>query len=156
MDALGQSVALSSPVNRRMRVPRIIKFLLLGILFAGFVLLLPILAHPQHFAFRHKSAGYYVEFTKACDSLLAQQPLGTNKFIELPVTNASVPKIIREVHPFKIKLATNWVWILAWGEGHGKGVGITWGPENEAQTNVWVLRTTVESHTRTVYVASRQ
>ena len=88
----------------------------------GFVLLMPILAQPGHFAFRHRSTSYYVEFTKACDSLLAQHPLGTNKFIELPVTDASLPGIIRNVHPFRIKLAANWVWILAWGEGHGDAV----------------------------------
>lgn len=138
-----------------MHVPRIIKFVLLVVLFVGFVLLLPLLAHPQHFAFRHKSAGYYGQFAKACDSLLTQHPVGTNKVLELPVTDASVPNIIRDVHPVRIKLGTNWVWILAWGESHGNGVGITWAPENEAQTNVWILRTTVESHTRAVYVASR-
>jgi hypothetical protein len=115
-----------------MCITRVIKFSILGFgLLAGFVLLLPILAHSQHFAFRHRSIGYYVEFTKACDSLLAQHPLGSNRFIEIPVADASLPGIVRNVHPFKIKLAANWVWILAWGEGHGDGVGITWEPEIE-------------------------
>jgi hypothetical protein len=139
-----------------MRVPPIAKFLLLFVgLLAVFILVLPMLGHPQHFAFRHRSRGYYADFTRACDSLLAQHPVGTNKFVEIPVNDLSIPSIIRQVHPFRIKLATNWVWILAWGEGHADGVGITWESQSEGQTNEWALLTTVESHTRTIYVATR-
>jgi hypothetical protein len=141
---------------KHMRVPPIAKFPLLFVaLLAAFILVLPILGHPQHFAFRHRSPGYYAEFARACDSLLAQHPIGTNEIVEIPVNDQSIPSIIRQVHPFRIKLATNWVWILAWGEGHADGVGITWEPQNEGQTSVWALLTTAEGHTRTVYVAPR-
>lgn len=139
-----------------MRVPPLAKSLLVIVtLLAVLILVLPILVHPQHFAFRHRSAGYYADFARACDSLLAQHPIGTNQFVEVPVFDPSIPSIIRQVHPFRIKLATNWVWILAWGEGHADGVGITWGPQSESQTNGWALLTAVEGQTRTIYVASR-
>jgi hypothetical protein len=128
---------------------------LLPIFLVGLVLLLPVLSHPQHFVFRHRSASYYSDFTKACDSLLAQHPLGTNQFIEISVTDPSLPKIIRDVNPFKIKVAPDWVWIVAWGSGHASGAGITWEPQYQIPNSTWVLSTTVESHSRVVYVENR-
>ncbi|GEM_PF-2905324 len=139
-----------------MRVPPIAKLLLLFVaLLIAFLLVLPILVHRQQFAFRHSSPGYYADFTRACDSLLAQHPVGTNKFVEVPINEPSLPDIIRQVHPFSIKVASNRVWILAWGPGRGNGVAIVWEPQSQGQTNVWTLSTTVENQTRTLYAAAR-
>ena len=120
---------------------------IVGVLIAGLVFVVPSLT-PQYFSFRHRNGRYYADFTAACDSLLAEHPVGTNRFIELAVTDASIPKIVRDLRPVKIKLATNWVWILY---GGGVEFSVTW-EQDETQTNAWVLSTTCESHTRTVYV----
>jgi len=104
------------------------------------------------FRFRHRSERYYVEFTKTCDSILAAHPLGTNQAIEIPITGRSLPRIIRELPPFKIEVRPHCLWILAGGTGHANGYGITWEPRDESQTNVWALRTILESHERIVYV----
>jgi hypothetical protein len=101
--------------------------------------------------FRHQSKAYYAEYAQGCDSLLAQHPLGTNRFIEVPATDATLPQIIRDLRPSKIVVSTNRVWLSAGGQ-----FGIAWEPEVEGQTNVWVLRTIIESHVRSVYVVERK
>ena len=104
---------------------------------------------PEYFLFRHRSERYYADFATACDVVLEQHPLGTNKFIELHAMDSSIPKIIRDLRPAKIKLAPNWVWIL-----HGEGIefGITWEQQNQTQTNAWTLSATCESDIKIVYV----
>jgi hypothetical protein len=111
--------------------------------------------HDPASGFKHKSPQYYAAFAKSCDSLLVQYLTGTNRFVEVPVTDTSLPKIIRDVHPFKIKVERNHVWILAGGTSHVLGYGISWEPNDEAKTNVWALSTTQESQTRVLYVAER-
>lgn len=101
--------------------------------------------------FRHRSKAYYAEFAPGCDSLLAQHPLGTNRFIEVPATDATLPQIIQDLRPSKIVVSANRVWILS----TGGQFGIAWEPEDEGQTNVWVLRTIIESDVRTVYAVKR-
>ena len=113
----------------------------------GFFLFWP----DSHSRFRHRSNAYYAEFARGCDSLLAQHPWGTNDFIELSGTNTQLPKIIQDLQPSKIKVSSNQVWILSQG---GK-FGISWEPETETKTNVWLLITSVESHARIVYSANR-
>ena len=98
--------------------------------------------------FRHRSEAYYVEFAQACDFLIAQHPFGTNRFIEMSPTDATLPQTIRDLRPSKITVSANRVWILSKGDQFG----IAWEPVDEAQTNIWVLRTFIESDTRTIYV----
>jgi hypothetical protein len=131
-----------------MRVPCVITAVLLVCL-VGFFFLAPSLT--DYSRFRHKTGDYYGELTAACDTILATRPVGTNQFIELSVSDSSVPKIIRDLQPLKIKLQTQRVWIL-----HGGSIkfGIAW-ERDESRTNVWTLSTACESDVRVVYVASR-
>ena len=131
-----------------MRVPQTIMVL---VLLTGLVVCLFVFWPDSHFRFRHRSEAYYAEFAKACDSLLEHHPLGTNRFIELSVTGAALPQIIQDLQPSKIKVSSNRVWILS----QGNLVGIAWEPKDEAQTNVWQLITSIESHVRSVYVVKR-
>ena len=103
---------------------------------------------PEYFLFTHRSARYYKDFATACDALLAQHPIGTNAFIELRANDIPVPHAIRDLHPVKIKLSPNQVWML-----HSGAIefGITWGQERETRTNIWVLSTTCESDTKVLY-----
>jgi hypothetical protein len=101
--------------------------------------------------FHHKSSGYYGELSRECDAIRAGHPVGTNQFIELSVTDPSLPKIIRDLQPRKIKVYREGFWIL-----HGGSIefGIVW-EQDKSRTNVWTLSTACESHVRVVYVASR-
>ena len=130
----------------------VLGFVMAAIVGLGFLML----GGDPTFRFRHRSARYYVDFSKTCDSILAKHPLGTNESIEIPVTDTSLPEIIRELPPFKIEVRPHCLWILAGGTGHANGYGITWEPRDESETNVWVLRTILESHERIVYAANRE
>lgn len=71
------------------------------------------------------------------------------------MTDASLPKIVRDVHPFKIRVSRGCVSILAGGTSHVLGYGINWQRQDEAKTNVWALSTSQESQTHLLYVVER-
>jgi hypothetical protein len=129
-----------------------------GIMVVGFVLIVVVvlvvpwpltLINRQYFGWRHMSAKYYADFTAACDSVLATHPLGTNDFIQIPVTDPSLPKIITDAKPLKIKISRQRFWMLQGSDSHA-GIGVTWEPQ-WGHTNVWILLTTAESLDTVVY-----
>ncbi|PWU15172.1 MAG: hypothetical protein C5B50_15815 [Verrucomicrobia bacterium] len=133
-----------------MRVSRVITFLvLLMVCLVGLFFLGPSLT--EYSRFRGKSTAYYSALTQAFDKVLIEHPVGTNRFVELSVTDPSLPKVIRDLQPLKIKLQPQRCWIL-----HGGSIefGISW-EQDESRTNVWTLSTACESDVRIVYVASR-
>ena len=132
-----------------MRVRRAIIFLVLLVCIAGVFFIAPHLT--QYSRFRHKSYDYYAELTKACDALLVQHPVGTNQFIEISGADPSLPKIVVDLQPLKIKIQSQRVWIL-----HGGSIefGVSW-EQDENRTNVWTLSSACESHVQVLYVASR-
>ena len=145
-----------------MRMPKKIRVLLIlaGCIFAPVFLLALCIGsaaglYDPAYGFKHKSPHYYAAFAKSCDSLIVQRIVGTNEFVEVPVTDTSLPKMIRDVHPFEIKVARDYVWILAGGTSHVLGYGIRWEPQDEAKTNVWALSAIQEGYTRVLYVAER-
>ena len=101
--------------------------------------------------FRHHSEKYYIQFTKACDLLLAHHSIGTSRDVELSLNINSLPKIIQDLQPSTVTVAPNRVWIHSSG---GK-FGIEWEPEDKIRTNIWFLRTGSEGRIRTVYVGVR-
>jgi hypothetical protein len=119
----------------------------------GFLSYLPNLLNPQYFGLRHKSAKYYADYTAACDSVLAAHPLGTNKSIQIPVTDPSLPKIMTDLHPIKIEVSSQRVWMLLGSDSH-LGFGLTWDPQWD-NTNIWVLHTTAESEDTVIYSSPR-
>ena|SRR6185369_4330378 len=104
--------------------------------------------------FKHRNAEYHAAFAAACDSMLTQFSLATNKFFEFSAADPLVSRIVRDLHPAKIKVSTNWVWILVDGSHSGDGLVVVWEPQNERQTNMWNLVIgTGEGKTEAVYVA---
>ncbi len=99
-------------------------------------------ATSVYLGFKQKDAKYHAEFAEACDSILAQHPLGTNKVIELSVSDPSLPRIITDLHPVRMGVSPNKVWILV-NESHVDGLAVIWEPEwepqNPNQTNTWTL-----------------
>lgn len=141
-------------IRLHMRKSRIIlAVVLVVVFFIGFLWSLPELLNPQYFGLRHKSAKYYADYTSACDALLAKHSLGTNDFISIPATDPSLPKIITDLHPVKIQVRTQGVWLLLGSDSHN-GFGLTWEPEY-GQTNLWVLHTTAESLDTVIYRSNR-
>jgi hypothetical protein len=108
-------------------------------------------ADTEYFRFQHKSDRYYAEFAKACDTVLQHNPLGTNQFIELSAADSSLPKVIRDLPPLKIKASRQRVWILHDGSIE---FGITW-ERDDSRANIWTLSTACESDVRVVYTAKR-
>ncbi len=119
----------------------------------AFLWFLPTLLNPQYFGLRHKSTRWYVDFTAACDAVLAAHPPGTNEAIWIPVTDPSIPKIIRDLHPLKLQVNPQRVWMLMVRDSHA-GFGLEWHPK-WGDTNVWVLETVAESMETVVYSATR-
>lgn len=119
----------------------------------GFLWFLPNMLNPQYFGLRHKSAKYYADYTAACDSVLAAHPLGTNESIKIPVTDPALPKIMTDVHPIRIEVSSQRVWMLLVSDSRA-GFGLTWNPQWD-NTNIWVLHTTAESHDTVIYESKR-
>jgi hypothetical protein len=115
----------------------------------GFVSFVPMLLNPQYFGLRHKSAKYYADFTAVCDSILTAHPLGTNEVVNIAVTDPSLPKIITDLHPVKIQVSPQCVWLLLGSDGHA-GFGLAWEPRY-GQTNIWVLHTIAENLDTVIY-----
>jgi hypothetical protein len=111
------------------------------------------LFNRQYFGWRYKSTKYYADFTAACDSVLAKHPLGRNEFILIPITDPSLPPIITDAHPIKIKISSECFWMLLGSDSHW-GYGLTWTPQWE-HTNVWVLYTTAESLETVLYTSEK-
>jgi hypothetical protein len=122
----------------------------------AFAVVLFVLFGTKFRRFKHQSAKYHAEVATGCDFMLAQYAIGTNYHgIDVSVTDAGLPQIIRCLHPIKIKLATNWAWILVDGT-HTDGLNITWEPQDEMHTNIWnLVICNGEGPSEVVYVVSR-
>jgi hypothetical protein len=124
-----------------MRALKVITALMAGVL-AVFLLLVYCQLTRKYVRFEHQSSKYHAEFATACDSILAQHPLGTNGFLEISTTDTSLPRIVGDLHPERIKVSTNCVWVLVDGT-HTDGLVVLWetqwGPEGVKLTNVWNL-----------------
>jgi hypothetical protein len=137
------------PAKPRLWVPKVMVAFVLMLACLGFVLLR--LNERKYLRFKHQSAKGHADFALACDFLLTHHPLGTNKFIELSGTDPGLPVLVRNLHPEKIKLAANRLWILVDGS-HDDGLVIVWEPKAEGQTNIWHLIVgTGEGGTESVY-----
>jgi len=110
--------------------------------------------------FKYKNAKYHASFGEACDFILAQHPLGTNKSIVLAGTDPSLPRIISDWHPIRVGLTPNYVCVEV-HNGHIGGLSIIWKPQwepqNQTQTNTWNLCiNSGEGPEEIVYVGSRK
>ncbi len=143
-----------------MRMRRIIIGSALVALFVVALFTVPYcLFNADYLKFKHKNAKYHADFAEACNSILMHHPLGTNEAMELSVTDPSLPRIISDLHPKKIGLSHNKVWIGV-HDGHIGGLAIIWEtlwvPQDQTQTNAWTLSINDgEGQKDTVYVGNR-
>ena len=101
----------------------------------------------------HKSLEYYAELAAACDSILEKHPLGTNEVIWIPVTDTSLPAVVRRLHPLKLQVNPQRVWMLLDSDSRA-GIGLEWHPKWD-DTNVWELDIVAESLETVIYSAKR-
>src|SRR2546430_1607636 len=118
-----------------MRMPkRIFTLTLLG---ATVVVAFGWLLRPGKFLrFKHRGDQYYAALALSCDTMLALYPLGTNRFLEIPNSDLLVPGMVRDLHPWRTKVSTDWVWILVNGSHSRDGLVLVWEPQY-GQTNIW-------------------
>jgi hypothetical protein len=102
---------------------------------------------------QHKNPEYYVELAAACDSIWAKHPPGTNEAIWISVTDPSLPTVVRDLHPLKLQVNPNRVWMLLDSDSHA-GIGLEWQPKWD-DTNVWKLDIVAESFETVLYSAKR-
>jgi hypothetical protein len=121
-----------------MRILRVIAvtFLVITFVTGGFWLLLT-MSESSYLRLQHKSPKYYAELAAACDSILATHPIGTNEVIWIPVTDTSLPAVVRRLHPLKLQVNPHGVWILLDSDSRA-GTALVWQPKWD-DTNVWKL-----------------
>jgi hypothetical protein len=142
---------LIADVRRRKYASRIILVVTFAIWFVGY--LPSLLLNTKYFALRHKRAEYYADFAAACDSVLAEHPLGTNKFVGIPVTDPSLPRIITDLKPTQIQVLPRRFWMMLGSDIHD-GFGLTWEPR-QGDTNTWVLYTIARGFDTVIYSSKR-
>ena len=102
---------------------------------------------------QHKNPEYYAELAAACDSILAKHAPGSNEVVWIPVTDPSLPTIVRDLHPLKLQVNPQRVWMLLDSDSRA-GIGLEWQPKWD-DTNVWKLDIVAESLETVLYSAER-
>ena len=106
-------------------------------------------SQQPYIKFMHQSEEYYADFARACAAIHSKHPVGTNHVVEIPITDSSMPEIIRALHIVKIKVGRDYVWMMHGGPG---AFSIQWQGNDLIHSNEWTLTTTAESDSRIVYV----
>jgi hypothetical protein len=115
--------------------------------------LLPLMFESHYIRLQHKSPRYYAELAAACDSVLATHPLGTNDVIWIPVTDTSLPAPVRDLHPLKLQVNPQRVWMLLDSDSRA-GIGLEWQAKWD-DTNVWKLDIVGEGLETVLYSTNR-
>jgi|SRR5208283_163795 len=128
-------------------------FVVMALVF-GLFWILPRTFESHYIQLQHKSREYYTELAAACDSILAKHPMGTNEVISISVTDPSLPAIVRDLHPLKLAVNPQRVWMLLDSNSRA-GIGLEWQPKWD-DTNVWKLDIVAESLETVLYSAKRR
>lgn len=146
---------LSAKLRARMGPKRVVITLvtLLVIVPAILAIIVPDFLESHWIALQHKSTKFYTGLAAACDSVLSQHPMGTNEAIWISVADPSLPMPIRNMHPLKIQVNSNRVWMLLDSDSHA-GIALAWEP-SWTNKNVWVLDISGDAPERVIYTTNR-
>jgi hypothetical protein len=146
-------VAQFSLVRRHMRILRVLLIVVVVMASAIGALLFHPMFQSHYIQLQHKSPEYYAELAAACDSILAEHPSGTNDTILIPVSDPSLPQVVRGLHPLRLQVSGQNVWMLLNSDSR-VGIGLEWHPKVE-DTNVWVMDIAAESLETVIYSVKR-
>jgi hypothetical protein len=119
----------------------------------------------RYLRFMHEDTAYYSQVAHACDAIMQQHPLNfggstalsSNMMLldtlKLSGRDPSLPEIIRALHPDRISVSANQVFINIPPE-RGGGFGLIW-KHGDLETNNWVLQTGADGLIKTVYSERR-
>ena len=102
--------------------------------------------------FLRKDFAYHSQLAQACSTTLGQHPVGNDPFVWVSVTDASLPTIIRDLHPTNIKVESNRV-SIAIGERQ-TGFDVVW-EQDKQQAKAWTLNTYTHTVKHTTYVRNK-
>jgi len=122
---------------------------LIAVLVLGGILCLPYAISP-YLRFMDKSSAYYEQVASALESLRQRYPLGTNSTLHIPVSDPSIPQVIRHLHPSEI---------LRFADGAGVRIGVGRGSftvswsrdEMRTNANIWTLKSNAEGLRKVIY-----
>jgi hypothetical protein len=134
--------------------------LIIGVV-AALVFFGPLGPGSKYNRFMAKDPAFYSQVAHACDSILKQHPIGSRPLqpfhalpgaFSLSAQDASLPPIIRSLHPDTVVLSSNHVYV---GFGVGRlAWGIIW-EQDEDRTNSWSLSTNADGLERKLYAEAR-
>jgi hypothetical protein len=97
-----------------------------------------------------KSSTYYRQVADGLEMVRQQHPLGTNLFLEIPVLDPSIPEVIRNLHPSKIRRFADGAGVMI-GVGRG-GFAVSWSRDDmHTNSDIWILETNGEGLRKTIY-----
>lgn len=138
--------------------------LMLVVIPAALALAVPGLIESPYVRFTHQNQPYYSDLARACDLLIRSQRPGANWTVIrvhgspgspeihiVPVSDVSVPKIIRRLNPSNIMVLKKSVWIIVGIRQYS----ILWAPEAGA-ANSWTLSASGEGNMKVVYTETNR
>ena len=131
---------------RSMRARGLILAAVLGL---ALILGLPYAISP-YLLFMDKSSAYYAQVADGLELVRQQHPLGTNLFLQIPVSDPSITQVIRDLHPSEIRRFADGAGLRI-GTGRGRFT-VSWSrDEMHTNSSIWTLQSNAEGLRKTVY-----
>jgi hypothetical protein len=109
--------------------------ILIGLMLVSFTIKRKLSAPYRKFV--SHDTNYFAQVAGACNSILLQNPLGTNWAKIIPPSDTTIPPIIQNLHPSQIEITSEPTRVFfVVGHGRESGFGIAW---KQRGSNVWVL-----------------
>jgi hypothetical protein len=123
--------------------------ILIAVLLLGLILFVPYAIFPYH-RFMEKSSAYYSQVADGLELVRQQHPLGTNLFLDIPVSDPSIPEVIRSLRPSEIRRFADGAGVRI-GVGRGR-FSVSWSRDTmRTNFNAWNLSTGAEGLRKIVY-----
>lgn len=135
--------------SRNVKIILAMQLIIVPALFAGLVFTV---SEPIWMRFSERILWNYRKLTDACDSVLADHPLGTNVEIEISATDPSLPNIIKRLNPVAIRVKPHGLWMMLEHPSRA-GYAVEWGQDPD-NTNIWALSAGGEGVFDTVYTSA--
>jgi hypothetical protein len=99
----------------------------------------PPFIESDYLKFIRKDQAYYTRVSKACEDLLSRNPLGTNSMLEIPIKKATIPEILRKLHPSDISVLQEGLHLRMHKGSRVGFYAVSWVRDTN-KTNIWRLQ----------------